>query len=149
VLRNWETIKKAEKGEGWRDSVLDGVPTGLPALMRAMEISKRAVKIGFEWERLDDVLGKLDEEVRELHQAIESSEPDQIVDEIGDLLFTVVNVARWQKVDPEEALRAMLNRFGTRFRHIEEHARAQGRKVEEMSLAEMDSLWDEAKAKYK
>ena len=145
VLRNWETIKKAEKGEGWRDSVLDGVPSGLPALMRAMEISKRAVKAGFEWEKLDDVLSKLDEEVQELRHAIKLSDPERIADEIGDLLFTAVNVARWKKIDPEEALRTMLNRFAARFRYIEERARTNGRNLEEMTLAEMDSLWEEAK----
>src|SRR5205807_6601551 len=76
VLRNWEKIKKAEKGEGWRESVLDGVPKGLPALMRAMEISKRAVKVGFEWKRFEDVLAKMDEEVRELRHAIADGTPE-------------------------------------------------------------------------
>ncbi len=145
VLRNWEQIKKSEKGEGWRKSVLDGVPSGLPALMRAMEISKRAVKVGFEWEKLDDVLAKLDEEVTELREAIHSAEQEEIADEIGDLLFTVVNVARWQKIDPEDALRLMLRRFTSRFQYIEKAAAAQGKKLTDMTLAEMDALWDEAK----
>src|SRR5258708_28504668 len=147
VLRNWERIKKSEKGEGWRESVLDGVPTGLPALMRAMEISKRAVKVGFEWEKLDDVLAKLDEEVAELREAIHSAGPEEVADEIGDLLFTVVNVARWQKIDPEDALRVMLRRFTVRFQYIEKSAVAQGRKLEDMTLAEMDALWNEAKGR--
>jgi tetrapyrrole methylase family protein/MazG family protein len=145
VLRNWEQIKKSEKGEGWRDSALDGVPTGLPALMRAMEISKRAVKVGFEWEKLEDVLTKLDEEVHELREAIQTANPDQVADEIGDLLFTAVNVARWQKIDPEDALRQMLRRFTARFQYIEKSAAAQGKTLIDMTLAEMDALWDEAK----
>ncbi len=145
VLRNWEIIKKEEKDSGWRDSALDGVPNSLPALMRAMEISKRAVKVGFEWEKFEDVLAKLREEVSELEEALQSGDQEQISAELGDLLFTVVNVARWNKVDPEDALRTMLNRFSTRFRYIEQEARSQRRALEEMSLAEMDALWEAAK----
>lgn len=145
VLRNWEQIKKAERADGQRESVLDGVPSSLPALMQAMEISKRAMKVGFEWERLEDVLAKMEEEVRELHQAIADDRMEEVFDEIGDLLFTIVNVARWQKVDPEEALRQMLRRFTTRFRYIEQQAAEQGRSLSEMTLEEMDALWEEAK----
>jgi tetrapyrrole methylase family protein / MazG family protein len=145
VLRNWEQIKKAEKGEGWRESVLDGVPSSLPALMRAMEISKRAVKVGFEWEKVEDVLSKMEEELQELREAIASGRVEEVRDEIGDLLFTVVNIARWQKIDPEEALRHMVTRFYTRFRHIEQAAQRQGRDIKDLTLAEMDMLWEEAK----
>jgi len=146
VLRNWERIKRAEKGEAAPESLLDGVPSSLPALMRAMEISKRAVRAGFEWEKFEDVLAKMEEEIDELRQAIAAGRSEEVFAEIGDLLFTLVNVARWQKVNPEEALRDMLIRFTTRFRHIEQAARAQGRRLEEMTLAEMDALWDEAKS---
>jgi tetrapyrrole methylase family protein/MazG family protein len=145
VLRNWEQIKKSEKGEGWRKSALDGVPVGLPALMRAMEISKRAVKVGFEWEKMEDVLAKMEEEVHELREALSVGNKPEIESEIGDLLFTVVNVARWQKVDPEEALRRMVNRFSDRFRYIEEAAAAEGRSIQDLTLAQMDAHWDEAK----
>ncbi len=145
VLRNWEQIKRTEKGEGWRESVLDGVPAGLPALMRAMEISKRAVKVGFEWKRFEDVVAKMEEETRELETAIAGGDKEEIASELGDLLFTLVNIARWQKVDPEESLRQMLGRFTSRFQYIERSAREQNRKLEEMTLAEMDALWDEAK----
>jgi tetrapyrrole methylase family protein/MazG family protein len=144
VLRNWEQIKRAEKAEGWRESALDGVPAGLPALMRAMEISKRAVKVGFEWEQFSDVLSKVEEEIGELKSAIEAGDRKEIESELGDLFFTLVNVARWQKVDPEEALRQMLRRFTGRFHYIEQRARDGGRKVAEMSLAEMDALWNES-----
>jgi len=147
VLRNWEQIKKSEKGEGWRESVLDGVPAGLPALMRAMEISRKAVKVGFEWERFEDVVAKMEEETRELEAAIASGDREEIASELGDLLFTLVNIARWQKVDPEESLRQMLRRFTDRFQYIERRAREQCRALTDMSLAELDALWNEAKAR--
>ena len=145
VLKNWEQIKRSEKDTNWRNSVLDGVPSGMPALIRAMEISKKAAKVGFEWEKFEDVVAKLEEETRELHQAIESGKNDDIFDELGDLLFTIVNVARWQNVDAEEALRMMLRRFTSRFNYIEESAARHGRVLTDMSLAEMDTLWTEAK----
>jgi tetrapyrrole methylase family protein/MazG family protein len=150
VLQNWERIKRAEKaGQGAqeRTSILDGVPKGLPALMQAMEISKRVAKVGFEWDDFESVLRKMDEEVAELKAelAAESPDRDAIFAELGDLLFTMVQVARWQHLDPEEALRAMLHRFSTRFRYIERRAREQNRALTEMTLAEMDQLWDEAK----
>lgn len=151
VLRNWERIKKQEKvGQETRrrDSILDGIPSGLPALMQAMEVSKRVVKVGFEWGEFSDVLLKLDEEVAELKAELaeETQDHNRIVAEMGDLFFTLVQVARWQKVDPEEALRQMLARFSVRFRHIERRAAEQKRVLTEMTLAEMDLLWDEAKA---
>ena len=145
VLVNWDRIKRAEKGEGHRPSALDGVPAGMPALMQAMEISKRAVKVGFEWERVEDVLAKVEEEVSELRAAITEQTPAEIADEIGDLLFTIVNVARWQRVDPEDALRRMVTRFSVRFRRVEELARAQGRELSGMTIGEMDGLWEAAK----
>lgn len=145
VLRNWEQIKKSEKGEGWRKSVLDGVPVGLPALIRAMEISKKAVKVGFEWATLDDVLLKLEEEVGELREAIQSGNEIEISSEIGDLLFTVVNIARWKKIDPEESLREMVKRFTRRFQYVEAGAKSAGRELKSMSLPEMNALWDDAK----
>jgi tetrapyrrole methylase family protein/MazG family protein len=145
VLRNWERIKKEERGEGWRESALDGVPSSLPALMRALEISKRAVQVGFEWERFEDVLEKAQEEIRELRRAIAQQRPEEIEAEIGDLLFTIVNVARWQKVDPEEALRQMVIRFSERFRHMEQAAQRQHKTLSQMTSAELDALWESAK----
>lgn len=150
VLRNWERIKREEKASLSAEappSLLDNVPRGLPALMQAMEISKRVVKVGFEWDSFADVLAKVDEELAELKAELASATPhrDKIAAELGDLLFTMVQIARWQKIDPEEALRAMLARFGSRFRYIERRAREQGRDLNVMTLAEMDALWDEAK----
>jgi tetrapyrrole methylase family protein / MazG family protein len=145
VLHRWEQIKSGEKGYEHRTSILDGVPNALPALARAMDISKRAARSGFEWPNLDAVVDKLDEEVHELKQELKEGKLERISDEIGDLLFTVVNVARWTKVDPEDALRAMTKRFAARFRQIEEAARESGRSIEEMSIEEMDALWELAK----
>lgn len=149
VLRNWEAIKKKEKAGNTidrRESLLDGVPKHLPALMRAMEISKRVVKVGFEWDSFADVLAKFDEESAELKAELSTGAPtEKIASELGDLLFTVVQIARWQKIDPEDALRQMLQRFTARFQHIEKRAAEQERALTDMTLAEMDALWDEAK----
>lgn len=150
VLRNWEQIKRAEKAgseRNRRDSLLDGIPKGLPALMYAMEMSKRVVKVGFEWKQFSDVWDKFQEESRELRAELDRAEPNKeaILSELGDLLFTIVQIARWQKVDPEEALRQMLTRFSNRFRHIERRSKELSRVLTEMGLEEMDALWDEAK----
>ena len=140
VLRNWDAIKKSEKEQV--HSVLSGVPKAMPALGRAHEISKRAVRSGFEWPNIEGVLDKVREEVSELKEAIDKGDQENIRDEIGDLLFTVVNLARWQKVDPEDALRTMLNRFQARFEHMEANA---SKPLTELSFDEWDELWNQAK----
>jgi tetrapyrrole methylase family protein / MazG family protein len=145
VLHNWEEIKSKEPGREAILSAIDGVPNSLPALMRASEISKRAARVGFEWPSMDGVVDKLMEETEELKQAIKSGDGDKIKHEIGDLLFTIVNIARWSKIDPEESLREMLGRFQTRFSSIEEHARASGREIGDLTIDEMDAIWDKAK----
>lgn len=145
VLRNWEQIKRGEAGYEDRKSILDGIPPGLPALMRALEVSKRVVKVGFEWPSIDQVLDKVEEEIAELRQEVAVQDADRIADELGDLLFTLVNVARQLHIDPEDSLRRMTNRFSDRFRHIEAHAQATGRSVEEMTLGEMETIWQAAK----
>jgi tetrapyrrole methylase family protein/MazG family protein len=145
VLRNWEAIKRVEKPE--RTSVLDGVPRDLPALMKAMEVSKRAVKVGFEWPSLEEVFAKLAEEIAELQAALPTADPEAIAGEIGDLLFTTVNIARFLKVDPEDALRTMVARFSERFRHMEREAARAGRTLTDLSLEEWDRLWEAAKAR--
>jgi MazG family protein len=145
VLRNWEQIKRGERPE--RTSVLDGVPSDLPALMKAMEVSKRVVRVGFEWPTLDEVFAKLDEELAELRAAIPTGDHDAITGEIGDILFTTVNIARFLKVDPEDALRTMVARFTDRFRHVEQLASQGGKPLTEMSIEELDSLWEAAKSR--
>jgi len=151
VITNWEAIKKAEKRanngpDGQSQpvpSVLDGVPQGLPALAQALAISKRAVRVGFEWPDIEGVLDKVIEEAREIAEA---STPDHLEAEIGDLLFSAVNLARWRGVDPESALRATNARFKRRFKKLEALAAAQGKNVPGMSIEELDALWEQAKS---
>ena len=147
VLHRWDEIKSGEQGFEKRVSILDGVPKTLPALARAMEMSKRAASAGFEWPDLDAVIEKLKEEIREFEEEAHTGDRERIAQEIGDLLFAVVNVARWTGVDPEDALRDMTKRFAARFSRIEEAARASGRLLEEMTIQEMDAVWDRAKQK--
>ena len=146
VLKNWEQIKRGEPGYEDRVGILDGIPPALPALMRALEVSKRVVKVGFEWPTVNEVLDKVEEEIRgAARQEIASGETARAADELGDLLFTLVNVARHLKIDPEDALRRMTQRFAARFRHIERHAAETGRAVPDLSLEEMEAVWQAAK----
>ena len=145
VLQNWEQIKRGEPGYEDRVGILDGIPPALPALMRALEVSKRVVKVGFEWPTVDGVLDKVEEEIAELRQEIARGDTARAGEELGDLLFTLVNVARQLKIDPEEALRAMTHRFTARFKHIERHAADTGRPVSGLSLEEMEAVWQRAK----
>src|SRR5207248_6632702 len=114
----------------------------------ALEVSKRVVKVGFEWPALDEVFHKLEEEIAELHEALPRGDAAELEGEIGDILFTVVNIARFLKIDPEEALRAMVARFSERFRLVEQMA-AGGKPLQEMTLAELDALWEQAKDRLK
>ncbi len=123
-------------------SALDGVPEALPALAQAMAISKKAVRAGFEWPNIEGVLDKVVEEAEEIAAA---TEPNQLESEIGDLLFSVVNLARWRQVDPESALRSTNARFSRRFRKMEALAAAQNQSLSDMTIEQMDRLWDEAK----
>jgi uncharacterized protein YabN with tetrapyrrole methylase and pyrophosphatase domain len=113
--------------------------------MKALEVSKRVVRVGFEWPTLEAVLDKLDEEVAELKAELPARDRQRLTSELGDLLFTVVNVARWLKIDPEEALRAMIDRFGKRFREVERLAEAGGRPIAELGLEELERLWRQVK----
>ncbi len=145
VLRNWERIKAEENNHTVSESVMDGVISSLPALAFALEVSKRAVKVGFEWPDLQGVLEKFREEQEELAEAIAHGDRERIEAEVGDLLFTLVNIARHLKVDAEQALHAMVRRFIRRFQQMEELSRAHGRRLEELSLEEWDRLWEQAK----
>jgi tetrapyrrole methylase family protein/MazG family protein len=150
VLRNWDAIKKAEKQDRPQSestSILDGLPQSLPSLALALEVSKKAAKVGFEWPDVNGVLEKLHEEAEELWEAIDSQDQARVAEELGDLLFTAVNIARWQKIDPELALRDMVTRFKTRFAHMESSARAQGRDLGVLTPTEWDDLWNAAKTK--
>ncbi len=152
VLRNWEAIKQAERaarGQAAGDgSMLDSVSKRLPATMEAFQLTTKAARVGFDWPDAAAVLAKLDEEVAELKQAVaEGKDAAKVNDEVGDLLFGAVNVARLLGADPESALKAANRKFRRRFRHVEAGLRAQGRAPAESSLEEMDRLWDEAKAR--
>ncbi len=140
VLRNWDQIKQTEKG-GAPESLLAGVPTGMASLLRAYEISKRAARAGFEWPDIESVWQKMREEELELKEA---QTVDEIESEVGDLIFTAVNIARWMKVEPEEALRKMLNRFTERFQAME---LSTDKPLTDLTPAEWDELWETAKAK--
>lgn len=142
VLKNWDAAKRHQKG---RDSVLDGVPRTMPALARAQQISKRAARVGFEWDSIHGVLDKLREEETELRQAIESGETERIASELGDLLFTVVNIARHAQIDAEQCLRQMVDRFSARFQWMETEAARQNRPLESLSPDEWEALWQQAK----
>jgi tetrapyrrole methylase family protein/MazG family protein len=143
VLHNWETLKAAERDEeGQGKGLLDGVPLGLPSLAQAAEIQARVVRVGFDWPNIEGVLEKIQEELSELQQA-ELLEHKNA--ELGDLLFSVVNYARWQGVDAESALREANLRFRSRFKRLEEEAKAQGKDLNSMTLDELDGLWKVAK----
>lgn len=151
VLKNWEDIKAAEKGiqssnspESER-SLLDGIPSKLPALHRAHQITAKASRVGFDWAQLEDVLEKMREETAELLQAKAQEDDRKIADEVGDLLFVAVNVARFLGVDPESALNRSNKKFERRFRYVESAVKRQGRELKNATLAEMDALWNEAK----
>ena len=144
VLTNWNAIKAAEKG-GKEDSVIAGISTSLPALTQALELSERVVAVGFEWSGVEQVVAKVQEELAELWEALETGNRQRIADELGDVLFTLVNVGRKTGIDSEEALRQQLSRFAGRWRWIEAGARAQGRAVEALTPQEMMALWQEAK----
>jgi tetrapyrrole methylase family protein/MazG family protein len=145
VIMNWEEHKKREGKQ--RASILEGVPKELPALLRAHRLQSRASRVGFDWDRAEDVLAKLDEEVAEFKDAVRRKERGNIEDELGDILFVIVNISRFIGVNPEDALRKTISKFISRFRYIEMAAADSGRKLADMTLAEMDALWDEAKKK--
>ena len=138
VVQRWEEHKKRE-GK-LRDSVLEGVPRALPSLLRAQRVQERASRVGFDWKEAGGVLEKIEEELEEFREAVRSGEGKRMEEELGDLLFSIVNLSRFVNINPEEALRRTTDRFIRRFRYIETGARAMGRKLDELSLEEMDRL---------
>ena len=151
VLRNWEQLKQLEHRKESRHSALDGVPPVLPALLKAQRTQEKAARVGFDWKDAQGPLDKIREELSELEQAVAervSTEPkdsDRVKEELGDLLFSVCNLARHLGVDSESALEGTTAKFARRFRAVEAGAKAQGRDLKEMTLAEMDALWGQAK----
>ena len=147
----WEILKAAERagktgGAGRTASLLDDVPVGLPALTRAVKLSKRAAGVGFVWPTVGEVMAKLHEEVGELEAEIAAGDLEKARQEMGDVLFVVANLARTLEVDPEDSLRFTNAKFARRFQHIEARLAERGRTPDQSDLAEMDALWDEAKA---
>ncbi len=145
VLKNWEKLKEDERKQNGVDEekgLLDGAPRSIPALSLAQEYQDRAARVGFDWPSIVPVIEKVHEELLEVEQA---ENEEELTRELGDLLFAVVNLVRWHKVDAESALRAMNRKFARRFKYIEQQARKDGRKLSEMSLEEMDRFWEEAK----
>lgn len=145
-VADWESVKAAERAAKARGGVLDDVAMGLPALMRAEKLQKRAARVGFDWPEIGHVIDKIAEEARELAEARETLPQDKIEEEMGDLLFVMANLARHLKVDPETALRRANAKFTRRFAHIEAELAKRGKRPEDSDLAEMDALWDAAKA---
>jgi len=143
VLKQWEERKK-EEGKN-RESILEGVPKELPSLLKAHRIQSRAARVGFDWNRISDVMAKLDEELSEFREALDQKDQAGIEDELGDVFFVLVNISRFVGVNPEDALRKTISKFISRFRYIEMKAASAGRKLSDMTLEEMDALWDEAK----
>lgn len=142
VVKNWEQIKRAEKGDR---GALAGVPKSLPALLRAVRVAEKASAVGYDWPSAEGPRKKVDEELGEFDEACANADATQMEEELGDLLFSICNVARKRNLDPEAALRGTLRRFTSRFEFAERAAKAAGRKLEEFSEAELDELWMQAK----
>jgi MazG family protein len=150
VLNNWDKLKanereKSGKIEKEKDSILDDVTLHFPALLEGLKLTKKAAKVGFDWTDAAEIFDKLNEELDELNQAIAADEQAKIEEEIGDLLFVVVNLARKLEVEPETALKKTNHKFRRRFKFIEQQLKERGRSLEESSLEEMDALWNQAK----
>ena len=144
VIRQWEAIKHDEKNGG-NDHYLASLPAALPALMRAQKAQKKAARVNFDWTELSDVVAKVDEELAETKQAIASRDPEAIADEIGDLLFAVVNLARKTNLDAETALQRATDKFVSRFSRVEDELRARGLKLGDVGLEQLDEIWNSLK----
>ena len=146
VVRNWEQLKQHEVETKQRESLLDGIPRSLPALQRAQALHKEVAKVGFDWDDVSGPWAKLREELEELEQVMDANDEEAAARELGDVLIAVANLARFLGVWAEDALRQGNDRFEERFRQVERRAAAAGRELSEMTLAEMDRLWEEVKA---
>jgi len=141
VKQNWEKIKQQEG----KKSILSGVPASMPALIKALRLQEKTKKVGFEWENTEQVKNKVEEELGELYEAVEQKDQDEIENEMGDVLFALINYARFVNVDPERALEKTNKKFIRRFTRVEEMAGEQGKSLHDMTLWEMDALWNKVK----
>ncbi len=144
VLKQWDAIKRDEKKDA-AVHYLDGLPAALPALMRAQKAQSKAARVNFDWAELSDVIAKVDEELNEAKQAIASQDRHKISDEIGDLLFAVVNLARKSNLDAESALQGATDKFVARFNRVEDRLRSQGKQLGDVDLAKLDAIWESIK----
>jgi MazG family protein len=140
VKRNWEQIKLSEG----KKSVLSGVPNSMPAMVKAYRMQEKTAQVGFEWDKKEDVWAKVEEEIQEFKEVVNLSDKDKVEDEFGDILFSLINYARYEGINPDNALERVNKKFKSRFEYIEAHAT---KPLKEMTLAEMDVLWNEAKRK--
>ena len=147
VVEQWEEIKRNEKNQVSQKSILDSIPINLPSLLRAQKIQKKAAKEGFDWERINDVFDKLDEEITEFKEAVLKKKNEDIQNEIGDIIFVITNIAKFYKIDAEEALRSTNNKFIKRFQYIEQKIEEKGKTLKGSNLQEMERYWQEAKNK--
>ena len=143
VERNWEQLKLKEKGRNKR--VMEGVPKTMPSLIKAMRMQDKARGVGFDWDEKEQVWDKVDEEITELKEEFKSGDTDKMEDEFGDVMFSLVNAARLYGINPDDALERTNRKFLKRFSYLEEKVIAQGRNIKDLSLAEMDEIWEEAK----
>ena len=147
ALEKWENVKRKERGTATHTDSMMNVPSALPALIRSYKIQKKAAEVGFDWDDVSEAFSKVKEETCELLEIYQGNDETRIMEEVGDLLFAVVNVARFLGVNPEEALNFTSSKFIDRFGFIESTAKLQGKRLEDMSLEEMDKLWEQAKVK--
>ena len=145
VVKQWEEIKKNEKNQANQKSILDNIPKNLPSLLRAQKLQKRTAKEGFDWDQISDVFDKLDEEIAEFKEAVLKKKSADIQNEIGDIIFVITNIAKFYKIDAEEALRSTNNKFIKRFQYIEQKIEAKGKTLKDSPLEEMERYWQEAK----
>ena len=147
VVKQWEEIKRNEKNQVNQKSILDNIPKTLPSLLRAQKLQKKAAKEGFDWDQINDVFDKLDEEIAEFKEAVLKKKSADIQNEIGDIIFVITNIAKCYKIDAEEALRSTNNKFIKRFQYIEQKIEAKGKTLKNSPLEEMERYWQEAKNK--
>jgi MazG family protein len=145
VLHNWEAIKKSEKGKEHRKSLVDDIPAALPALFRAEKVQRRVAKVGFDWKDVRPALDKVEEEFAEFREAVLSGNNEHASEELGDIIFALVNVARHHSISAEDAVRQTTNKFERRFRYIEGKVEESGRTIYQATFEEMDRLWEESK----
>lgn len=145
ITANWEDIKKNEERKGENGHVFDNVPRSMPSLLRAQKITEKASRIGFDWADAEEVLGKVEEEIGEFRSALVKGRQNEVAEEMGDLLFTLVNLCRFLKIDAEQSLTSSLEKFIRRFKYVEKRLKEDGKTAESASLAEMDELWNESK----